>query len=90
MRTGDESHLRKVAELDDILGPIDLPNYPGLSDFDTERHSTHGGVVSEYRDYVDEAAHISERTTYRMLRELEEMGLIEEQKLTDAGRIARL
>lgn len=73
MRTGDEEHLRKVAELEAILGPIDVPNYPELAAFETERHSTPGGIVSEYRDDVDKAARISERTTYRMLRVLEKI-----------------
>jgi CRISPR locus-related DNA-binding protein len=39
---------------------------------------------------LSEKIDISRAMLYRNIKELEEMGLIEEQKLTDAGRIARL
>ena len=39
---------------------------------------------------LSEKIELSRAMLYRAVRELEEMGLVEDLKLTDAGKIARL
>jgi|GEM_PF-6644872 len=75
MRKGDEEHLRRVAQLEEILGPISRPNYDALSKYDTARHSTAGGIIPSGEivdlDALYRAVEISDRTTREFLNGLE-------------------
>ena len=77
MRTGDAEHLRKIKELEAILGPISRPNYHELSAFETERHCTAGaitsGVLYHQDDELYRAAELSDRVTARMLKDLDKI-----------------
>lgn len=77
MREGDAEHLRKVAELERILGPISRPNYEEKAAYDTARHCTAGAIVPLGEmfppDVVYQAADISDRVTGDFLKGVEKI-----------------